>query len=332
MRVSIIIKTLNEADNIAATLESVLAAKQPEDEVIVADSGSTDGTVEIARGYPVMVVQIAPDQKPSCGLGPQLGYQYSTGDYLCLMDGDMRLDPGFLQQASAFLAANPAIGGVGGRVVEMNLESLEFARRLSRGGAEYRTGAVDRLNGGGLYRREAIEALGYLSDRNLHGYEEFDLGVRLRQAGWGLHRLDIAFVQHFGYQMNAYALLVRRWRSQYLRGIGEVIRAAIGKAHLWPLLREIRELRLWAAVYAGAIALLLILVLVPDKAMALLICLVAIAGVIGVMGLKHASLGIGLYSVTAWVFMAAALPLGLVRSRRDPAAWIDSRVLHQADA
>ena len=244
MRVSIIIKTLNEAERIAATIESALAAAGSDGEVIIADSGSTDATVDIARRYRVTVVQITPDEQPSCGLGPQLGYQYSTGDYLCLMDGDMVLDPAFLDQAIAFLEASPAIGGVGGRVVEMNLENLEFARRMSRGGAEYNAGPVDRLNGGGLYRRDAIASVGYLSDRNLHGYEEFDLGVRLRHAGWGLWRLDTPFAQHFGYRMNAYALLLRRWRSKYLRGTGEVLRAATGKAHFPALLREIRELRL----------------------------------------------------------------------------------------
>ncbi len=332
MSVSIIIKTLNEAERIAATLQSALAAIGPDGEVIVADSGSTDGTIDIATRAGVTVVQIAPDEQPSCGLGPQLGYQYSRGDYLCLMDGDMLLDPDFLAKAVAFLDANPTVGGVGGRVVEMNLENLEFARRMSRGGAEYDAGPVDRLNGGGLYRREAIVSVGYLSDRNLHGYEEFDLGVRMRQAGWDLYRLDTPFVQHFGYRMNAYALLLRRWRSKYLRGTGEVLRAATGKPHLWSLLRDIRELKLWAAVYAGAVALISVMLLAPNKGLAALFCLAAIVAVVGVMSLKHRSLQLGLYSVTAWVFMAAALPLGYLKSRRDPAAWIESRVLHKADA
>ena len=332
MSVSIIIKTLNEAERLASTIESALAAVGRDGEVIVADSGSTDGTVEIAMRAGVTVVQITPEVQPSCGLGPQLGYQYSRGDYICLMDGDMLLDPDFLRKAVAFLQANPTVGGVGGRVVEMNLENLEFARRLSRGGAEYNAGPVDRLNGGGLYRREAVKSVGYLSDRNLHGYEEFDLGVRMRQAGWGLHRLDIPFAQHFGYRMNAYALLLRRWRSKYLRGTGEVLRAATGKPHLWSLLRDIRELKLWAAVYVGALALVLLLLLAPDKGMAALMCLLAVAAVVAAMSIKHRSFKLGMYSVTAWLFMAAALPLGYLRSRRDPAAWIESRVLHRADA
>jgi glycosyltransferase involved in cell wall biosynthesis len=330
MSVSVLIKTLNEADNIAATIESVLAAIRPGDDIIVADSGSSDGTVDIAARYPVTVVRIAAGERPSCGLGPQLGFQYSKGDYLCLMDGDMRLDPGFLPQAEAFLADHPKVAGVGGHVVEMNLENLEFARRKSRGGHELASGSVDRLNGGGLYRRQAIAEAGYLSDRNLHGYEEFDLGVRLRAQGWLLHRLDIPFVQHFGYRMNAYALLLRRWRSKYLRGVGEVLRAGLGKSHWHALLRDIRELRLWAGVYVGLLALIAVLIFVPDKVLAVLFCLAAVAGVVLAMSLKHRSFKLGLYAVTAWLFMAAALPLGFFAPRRDPAAWIESQVLHDA--
>ena len=48
MSVSVIIKTLNESEGLAATLKSALAAAGPDGEVIVADSGSSDGTVEIA--------------------------------------------------------------------------------------------------------------------------------------------------------------------------------------------------------------------------------------------------------------------------------------------
>ena len=99
-RVSVVIPAKNEARNIEWVLERI---PHEVDEVVLVDGRSTDGTVEIAIRYGVTVVQIAPDQQPSCGLGPQLGYQYSKGDYLCLMDGDMLLDAEFLGRAVAFL-------------------------------------------------------------------------------------------------------------------------------------------------------------------------------------------------------------------------------------
>lgn len=326
MSVSIIIKTLNEAERLAATLETALAAAGPEGEVIVADSGSTDGTVEIALRYPVTVVEKGVDVAPSCGLGPQLGYQHASRPFVCLIDGDMLLHPDFIPRALAFLETHPEVAGVTGRIVEMNLDNLEFARRVSRGGTEFDAGPVNRLNGGGLFRRSAIEMVGYLSDRNLHSYEELELGVRLRQQGWKLHRLDIDFVQHFGHRMNAYALLLRRWRTKYLMGVGEVLRGAIGKPHMGAVLREMTELKLWLAVYAWWIASLAVLLLMPDKLLAVGIVAAVFLAVVVLMIVRKRNAAIGIYTVVAWFMHAAALPVGFLRPRHDPALPISGTV------
>ncbi len=328
MTVSVIIKTLNEEKRIAATIESALAALNGNGgEVIVADSGSSDRTMEIAARYPVTIAQIVPPARPSCGIGPQLGFQYSQGDHICLIDGDMLLDAGFLDDGVRFLAENPAVGGVTGLVEEMHIANLEFARRVNRNAPENRTGSIDRMNGGGLYRRRAIEDVGYLSDRNLHGYEEFDLGIRLRSAGWQLHRLDRRFVRHFGHTVNSYRLLVRRWKSKYLYGIGELLRASLGRPYFLQLLRELPELRLWALVLLWWLFCLGLLLFLPDKVLAIGAILAMLSGVVLLACVKKRSLRMGLYTVVAWFFHAAALPVGLLRSRRQPDAPIESRIL-----
>ncbi|ASY65476.1 hypothetical protein SJ05684_b44940 (plasmid) [Sinorhizobium sojae CCBAU 05684] len=328
MSISVIIKTLNEEKRIAATIESALAAlKGKGGEVIVADSGSADRTVEFAARYPVTIVQIAPPARPSCGIGPQLGFQYSRGEYVCLIDGDMLLDGGFLDEAVRFLADNPSIAGVTGHIEEMHVANLEFARRVNRNAPENRTGAIDRMNGGGLYRRRAIEDVGHFSDRNLHGYEEFDLGIRLRNAGWGLHRLDRRFVQHFGHTVNSYRLLVRRWKTKYLFGIGELLRASLGKPYFPQLMRELPELRLWTLIHLWWLFCLGLVLFLPDKILAFAAILAMLLGVVALASAKKRSLGMGLYTVVAWFFHAAALPVGLLRRRERPDAPIESRIL-----
>lgn len=325
--VSVIIKTLNEESKIAATIESALAALEAVGgEVIVADSGSRDRTVEIASAYPVVIAQIEPPARPSCGLGPQLGYQYSRHAFLCLIDGDMLLDPDFLPAALAFMAENPSLAGVTGHVEEMEIANLEFTRRVNRNAPENRTGSVDRMNGGGLYRREAIEKIGYLSDRNLHGYEEFDLGARLRSAGWRLHRLDRRFVRHYGHTENSYKLLVRRWRSKYIFGLGEMLRASIGKPYFLTLFRELPELRLWIGIHALWIFCLALLIALPDKLLALGLIVALLIAIVALMSLRKGGFSMGLYTVVAWFFNAAALPVGFLRPRREPAAPIESRL------
>jgi len=328
MTVSVILKTLNEEERIGPAIESVLTALNGiGGEVVVADGGSRDRTLAIAANYSVRVVQLKPAIRPSCGIGPQLGFQYSREPFICLMDGDMLLDSGFLPDALAFLEANPQAAGVTGHVEEMNHTSLEYVRRGRRVSPENRTGAIDRMNGGGLYRREAVEQAGYLSDRNLHGYEEFDLGVRLRVCNWTLHRLDRRFVSHFGHALNAYRLLVRRWKSGYLRGIGELLRAALGKPQWRQLIRDLPELKLWAAVYVWLTAMIVLPFITPNPALGLAIDTGLIAVAVGVMGLKQRSLPLGLYAVVAWLFHAAALPLGFFQARKAPEAWIDSRIV-----
>src|ERR1700761_1311670 len=103
MTVTVIVKALNEEARIGAAIESVLAALAGiGGEIIVADGGSRDRTLSVLANYPVRIVQLAPGIRPNCGIGPQLGFQYSRNPFICLIDGDMLLDPEFLPKALAF--------------------------------------------------------------------------------------------------------------------------------------------------------------------------------------------------------------------------------------
>ena len=328
--VSVIIKALNEEKNICAAMESALAAvAEFGGEVILADSHSADGTVELASKYPVRVVQLANPQERCCGVGPQLGYQHSHGEYIYLMDGDMRLNPGFLRQGLAFLAQHPEAAGVGGRLIELNTESLEYRERGLRAAGHLSAGEVDRLDGGGLYRRLAIDEVGYLSDRNLHGYEEFELAARLRAAGWKLWRIPVDAVTHRGHDAPPYRLLLRRWRSHYVYGAGELVRASLGQPSMRLVLRGVRELRLYAAVLAWWVALLT----VPFWPLGVAQRAACFAGLalapLAIMFWRKRSIERACYSVVSWCFNAAGLACGVLRKRLPPRSRIASRVLRE---
>src|SRR4051812_46633710 len=176
LTVSIIIKALNEERHIAAAIESAIAAiKGMRGEIILADSASTDRTIEIARRYPITIVQMTRPEDRSCGAGGQLGFQYSKGRYIWLVDGDMEMKPGFLRAAIQFLESHPDVAGVGGMPTEHETSNLEYVKRIAHENSVRRPGLVTRLDGGGVYRRAAIEAVGYLTDRNIHGSEELEL-------------------------------------------------------------------------------------------------------------------------------------------------------------
>jgi GT2 family glycosyltransferase len=328
--VSVVIKALNEEKNIAAAIETSLrAVARVGGEVILADSCSSDGTVEIASRYPVRVVQFSDSAERCCGAGPQLGFQHARGEFIYILDGDMRMVEGFLEEALTFLAQHPEAGGVSGRLVELNNESLEYRERAARNHSHLQPGEVDRLDGGGLYRRLAIEETGYFCDRNLHSYEEFDVAARLRSLGWKLFRLPVASVTHYGHDAPPYSLLRRRWRSKYVCGLGELLRAAVGQRHFRFVLRDVRELRIYSAVLAWW-AVLATVFFWPMPPAARFIAFAAIAAFpFAAMTLKKRSLSRAVYSVVSWSFNAAGLVRGLLRKRRPPRVRIASVVLHE---
>jgi glycosyltransferase involved in cell wall biosynthesis len=328
--VSVIIKAFNEESNICAAIESSLAAvAEIGGEVILADSNSTDRTVELASRYPIRIVQLVHAHERCCGAGPQLGYQHSRGEYVYIMDGDMQMVRGFLPHALVFLAQHPEAAGVGGRLVELNEESLEYRERAARNAAHLAPGEVDRLDGGGLYRRRAIEEAGYLSDRNLHAYEEFDLAVRLRSLGWKLWRIPVDSVTHYGHDAPPYQLLMRRWRARYVCGAGELVRAAVGRPSQRLVFRGLRELRIYAGVLVWW-ALLAGVLFLPVSTVSRAALFGALAAApFALMTWRKRSLLRATYSVVSWCFNAVGLVLGLL-SRRSPAREpIPSVVVHE---
>ena len=325
--VSVIIKALNEERHIASAIESAIAALDEIDgEIILADAGSKDRTVEIACRYPITIIQLNNPQDRSCGSGAQLGYQYSGGRYLLLMDGDMRLHPGFLRAAIDFLDENSTVAGVGGDIIECELSNLEYEQRIRRVDPDRRSGAVTRLNCSGLYRRSAIESVGYLTDRNLHGAEEFDLSARLHARGWTLARIDHAAVDHYGHAGSAYRLLFRRMKTRYSFAPGELLRAAIGRPHFWFVIGKDHNCLLCVTVIGWWGALLLSPFVFPGWSAVFAVGLFLLLP-LAAMCIRYRSIRLGLYSVTAWNVYALSFVPGLLRSRISPSSWIESTVL-----
>lgn len=331
-RVSVVIKALNEEKRIAATIESALrAVASLGGEVILADSCSTDRTVELARAYPIKIVQLADPRQRCCGAGPQLGYQHSTGEFIYILDGDMQMLEGFLEQAVAFMLAHEDVAGVGGRIVEKNTESLEYMARGERMAAHASAGLVDRLDGGGLYRRSAIQAAGYFSDRNLHSYEEFDLAIRLRAMGWRLWRLPVEVANHFGHDAPPYELLMRRWHSRYICGLGELVRAAVHQKRFSMVVQGLHEFRLYTAVLAWEATLLAVLFWPLSMLVRLGLFGIFLAAPLVIMTWRKRSFAKALYAVVSWCFNAAGMVRGLLLTQCPPSEAIPSRVLQDAE-
>lgn len=103
-RISIIIPTLNEAANIAARLEQIRDV--PNVEVIVADGGSEDQTVVLARAAGATVVQC------NQGRGKQMnaGAALASGEILLFLHADTRLPHNFSDHVWQVMQDGPVAG------------------------------------------------------------------------------------------------------------------------------------------------------------------------------------------------------------------------------
>jgi glycosyltransferase involved in cell wall biosynthesis len=330
LTVAIGIKALNEAAHIDAAILSARAAldRVGGGRIVLADSGSSDATVTLARRHGIRIVQLADPAQRSCGTGAQLAFQAAgDADYFYLLDGDMVLDAGFLEAGVAFLDANPRHAAVGGGVREVNTDSIEFELRArnDRVKGSSLAGDVDRLDCGGLYRVAAVRGVGHFADRNLHAFEEFELGARLRAGGWQLARIDVPAVEHHGHTVGGYRLMWRRLRSGYAGGPGEVVRAAWGRPHWRQILRGFSQLRYSVIVYGWWLALL-----IATVARAPLIALFILLLPLAFLTIRRRSLRVGLYSLATWNVIAIGMLQGLARPRRPTTAPVPANDLSQA--
>lgn len=316
MTVTIAIKAYNEQEHIAAAIESALrVADQLGGRVVLADSASTDRTVEIARTYPIRILQLASPGERSCGAGAQLAFQGVDTPFFYLMDGDMRLDDRFVEAGLAFLREHPDCAGVGGTVVETLIANPEFRIRNEAMNREHhrRAGFVDRLDGGGLYRTSAVREAGYFANAQLRSFEEFDLAARLHAAGWKLARLPIKAVEHTGHTIGGMRLMRYRFLSGQMGGAGAVLRGAIGRRHFGFVVRRLSQVRVlvavavwWTAVLASVFAAHI------PWAVAIL------AAPLLFLAVRRRSFSLGAYSFLYWNLSAVAMVRALLTPQKPP--------------
>lgn len=101
---SIVIPTLNEVGQLEATLR--LVVQHPHCEVIIADGGSTDGTVDLARDLGCRVVTA------NRGRGRQMnaGAALSRGEHLLFLHADSRLPATFVEEIHSTLKTGAIAG------------------------------------------------------------------------------------------------------------------------------------------------------------------------------------------------------------------------------
>jgi GT2 family glycosyltransferase len=218
----VIVVSYNRRDLVAQCVESVLAdAGELDVEVIVVDNASHDGTPEsIAERFPTVRL-IASPENVGYGQGCNLGIEAGRGRYLLALNQDIVVRPGTLAAMVRFADEHPRAGAVGARMEYADGRFQPSAFRFpdwrqaffgffdnlvpldSEINGRYPLARLERplvaehlLGACLLFRREALDQVGAFDPIFFMYYEETDLCVRLRNAGWLSYYLPSAGVMH----------------------------------------------------------------------------------------------------------------------------------------
>ncbi|RKF16919.1 glycosyltransferase [Roseovarius spongiae] len=182
--------------NEGARLDACLASLRGQvRRLVYVDSGSTDSSVEAARTAGAEVVALDMDRPFTAARARNAGLARLAGDgFVMLVDGDCTVAPGWLGQAAEHLAAHPDTAVVCGRRREIAPHASVYNRLIDMEW-DGPPGMVRACGGDAMMRQDALRAVGGFNAALIAG-EEPELCLRLRRAGWEVHRLDAEMTRH----------------------------------------------------------------------------------------------------------------------------------------
>jgi glycosyltransferase involved in cell wall biosynthesis len=172
IRLSICIATLNRAEFIGETLESIVRQITPEVEIVVVDGASTDNTGEVVKGFSARCPSlryVRLDQKGGVDQDYCQAVELSSGEYCWLFTDDDLLKPGAIAAVLAATQGNYSLIVVNAEVRTTDLTVCLQARR-------------SRLVKDQVYAPSAPERHRLLADTG--DYLSFIGGVVMKRAVW----------------------------------------------------------------------------------------------------------------------------------------------------
>jgi glycosyltransferase involved in cell wall biosynthesis len=216
-KVSVVICAYNASDTLDDCLDSLGRLRYPDFEVLVVNDGSSDATGDIARRYPVRLIEV-----PNGGLSAarNLGLSAATGEIVAYTDADVRVDPDWLTYLVQPFLTSDVVGSGGPNVVPPDDPFVAQCVARAPGGPTHvllDDRIAEHVPGCNMaFRREALLAIDGFNPVYLRAGDDVDVCWRLQAKKQRIGFSPSALVwHHHRPSIKAY------WRQQVGYGEGE---------------------------------------------------------------------------------------------------------------
>jgi GT2 family glycosyltransferase len=225
--ISVSIVSYNTRDLLRACIASLLARSAEGEatlQIIVADNGSTDGSVGMVRSDFPMVDIVETGGNIGYGRANNAALARAVGRYYFVINSDTEMEPGALRAMVAFMDAHPKVGMLGAQLIlpdgstqascaldpslgaifwEQTYLDHVFPTHRIFGGYSMtnwsydETREVQQVCGACFFARaEAFRSIDGFDPAYFMYFEDTDFCVRLRRAGWPIYFLPEARIKH----------------------------------------------------------------------------------------------------------------------------------------
>lgn len=202
LTLSVVVTTYNRAPILEKALRALLNQESTEPyEIVVIDDGSTDGTPELVRGLQAdhSHLRYVAQSNQGRAIARNTGIREARGEFLCYVDSDVVVVPGFVRaHVEAHREArrmNPA-REVFVQGLSVNVDDFDHLTDAKVPPFDPSRAFFDTKNVS--IRRSLLEQVGGFDTGFVeYGWEDLELGIRLKAVGVGIVRSRRALGYHY---------------------------------------------------------------------------------------------------------------------------------------
>jgi len=232
----------NEGERLKACLASVA---NNTDKVVYVDSGSTDGSVDMALAKGIFVIKLIMATRFTAARARNEGFNRLLElvpeiSYVQFVDGDCGVVDGWLESAAHYLGMNKNVAVVCGRLRE-RFPNRSVYNMLCDIEWDTPVGEARTCGGIAMMRVNAFKQVGGFKQDLIAG-EEPELCVRLRNSGWKIWRLNVEMASHDAAMTRFSQWWKRTIRAGYAFAEGAYLHGKLPERHG---VKELRSACVW---------------------------------------------------------------------------------------